>query len=252
MFACGAASGRWLGVVVLGGSKSETSTRARVVLRAPLTLNNTVADMCQCSNAEHQAFLRLLIAEHLPVSAQLGFSEATSQPLQYCSSAAAKAFALLFCSADDTVMSWLSRFNAATCGPYTVRVPLTVPIPNLSLPAFEFVTSQSTFKFWALFSLPSQSPHPLRISLVLNSAAEHTASLDSAWLASQVLPHDSPQDTLFSALTQPSSSSSSRLLPISFPASTAAEFLGSVSASLSSLRNLSKHDFNLKFEKVFK
>lgn len=242
MFACGTASGRWLGVIVLGGTKLDTSTRARTELRAPLSSNDTVSDMCHCSNAEHQAFLRMLIAEHLPVSSQLGFCEQSSQLPQFCSAAAAKALAQLFCSADDATMSWLAGFNAASSVPYTVRVALTVP--NMSLPAFEFVTSQSTFKFWALFSLPDQSVQPLRISLVLHVAAEHTASLDSVWLASLILPQSSPYDDLFSTLTQPPSSSSPRFLPVSFPASTAAEFLAGISASLSSSRVLQNRDFN--------
>ncbi len=242
IFACGTTSGRWKGVIVLGGTKSEASSRACTRLRAPVTSNDTLADMCQCDNAEHQAFLRLLMAEHLPVASQLSSVESSSQLPQYCSAAAAKALALLFCSAGDTVMSWLAGFNTAISGPFTARVALTVP--NSSIPAFEFVPSQSTFKFWATFSRPGQPSQPLRIALALHPAAEHSASLDSTWLASLIQPHGTTLDGFVSALSQPPSSSSPRVLPISFPASTAAEFLSSISASLLSSRGLLSHDSN--------
>jgi hypothetical protein len=216
----------------LGGLKSEASSRPRTELRALMTSNATVADMCQCSNAEHQAFLRALISEHLPVSSQPGFSDAATQLPLYCSSAAAKALALLLTSADDISMSWLAGFNAASTGPYNARVALTVP--NSSLPAFEFVASQSTFKFWALLTRLDHPSQPLRIALTLNPAGEHVVSLDSAWLASQTLPSNSPHRDLFSALTLPPSSSSQRSSPLSIPGSTAAEFLGCIAASLAS------------------
>ena len=234
MFACGTASGRWLGVIVLGGLKSEASPRARTELRALMSSNAAVADMCQCSNAEHQAFLRVLIADHLPVASQLGFCDSAVQLPQYCTAAAAKALALLLTSADDISMSWLAGFNAASTGPYTARVALTVA--NSSLPAFEFVAAQSMFKFWALFTRPDQCPQPLRLVLALNPAGEHSVSLDSAWMSSLTLPlpNNSPHFSLFSALTRPPSSSSQRPSPLSFPGSTAAEFLGSISASLRS------------------
>jgi hypothetical protein len=231
MFACGTASGRWLGVVVIGGMKSEgMAPRVRTELRAPMKSNATVADMCQCSNAEHQAFFRALIADHLPVASQLGHGDAAAQLPQYCSAAAAKAMALLFASADDTAISWLAGLNTASTGPYTARVALTVP--NSSLPAFEFVAAQSTLKFWALLTRPLQPPQPLRIALAVHPAGEHSVSLDGAWLASLVLPHNSPHQSLFSALTRPPPAPPQRPSPVSFSASTAAEFLGSIAAQL--------------------
>ena len=230
MFACGTASGRWLGVIVWGGLKSEASPRARMELRAPTTSNATVADMCQSSNAEHQAFLRTLIADHLPFPSQLGSCDASDQRPQYCSAAAAKSLALLFTCADDVSMSWLAGFNAASAGHYSVCVALTVS--NSSIPAFEFVTSQSTFKFWALFTRSDHPSQLLRFALALNPAGEHSVSLDSAWLASLVLADNSPHNGLISALTLPPSSSAQRPSPLSFSGSTAAEFLGSLTASL--------------------
>jgi hypothetical protein len=230
MFACGTTSGRWLGAIVWGGLKSDASPRARMELRAPTTSNATVADMCQCSNAEHQAFLRALIADHLPVPSQLGSCDASDQRPQYCSAAAAKSLALLFTCADDVSMSWLAGFNAASAGRYSVCVALTVS--NSSIPAFEFVTSQSTLKFWALFTRSDHPSQLLRFALALNPAGEHSVSLDSAWLASLVLADNSPHSGLISALTLPPSSSTQRPSPLSFSGSTAAEFLGSLTSSL--------------------
>ena len=235
MFACGTPNGRWLGVIVLGGAKSETSPRVRTQLRAPMTSNATVADMCLCSNAEHQAFLRGLIADHLPLSSQMGVYDASAKLPQYCSAAAAKALSLLFTSADDVAMSWLSGFNAASAGPYTARVALTVP--NSSLPAFEHVAAQSTFKFWAVFTCPDQPPQTMRIALVLHSEGEHSVSLDSAWLATLSYPSNSSHHGLFSALVRPPSSLSQRPSPVPFSGSTASEFLGNVVAALSCIES---------------
>jgi hypothetical protein len=230
MFAGGTASGRWLGVVVIGGIKSEAAPRVRTELRAPTTSNATVVDMCQCSNAEQQAFFRALIADHLPVSSQLGHADDAALLPQYCSAAAAKALALLFASADDTAISWLAGFNAASAGPYTARVALT--IPNSTLPAFEFVAAQSTLKFWAVLTRSNQPPQPLRIALALHPAGDHSVSLDGSWLPSLVVPPNSPHQSLFSALTRPPPAPSQRPSAMSFAASTAAEFLGGIATSL--------------------
>jgi hypothetical protein len=152
MFSCGNSSGRWLGVVVIGGLKTEASTRMRTELRAPLTLHATVEDMCVCSNIELQSFFRALISGHVPVPSQLAYCDSAAHLPQYCSAAAAKSLAVLLSSVDTTAVSWLAGLHGASAGPYTAYVALT--IPHFSLPAFEFVSSQSMLKFWALFTLP--------------------------------------------------------------------------------------------------